>query len=361
LEHSSRILAGRGWQVLFLGTGALGATALRFPPHPSITIRQLNYCPPGLRQKLHYIWFCFWVVFAVLVWRADWVYASDALSCPVSLVLSFIPGIRILYHEHDSPATATGSGFLGVVMRCRRRLARRAKLCILPNPYRAQRFLSEAGGETKVVTVWNCPRREEIAEPRPAALGNGVWLHYHGSISGELLPLSVLYALAELPEFVKLRVIGYETIGSQGYSEQIKEVGRKIGVLHRIEFPGAMPRHELLQYCRRSDIGLALLPRDSNDSNMQAMAGASNKAFDYLACGLALIVPDLPDWRGMFVDRGYGVACRPEDQASVTEALRDLIGDPNRMRAMGECGRQRIEREWNYERQFEPVLAAIGA
>jgi glycosyltransferase involved in cell wall biosynthesis len=289
------------------------------------------------------------------------VYASDAFSCPVSLLLSFIPGIRILYHEHDSPAPAPSRGFLGVVMRCRLRLARRAKLCILPNPNRAQRFLSEAGGTANVITVLNCPRREEISEPRPAARENGIWLHYHGSISGELLPISVLYALAELPEFVKLRVIGYETIGSQGYSERIKEVGRELGVLHRIEFPGAMPRYELLQRCRQSDIGLALMPRDSNDSNMQAMAGASNKAFDYLACGLALVVSDLPDWRGMFVDPGYGVACRPEDQASITEALRNLIGDPDKMRAMGECGRQRIEREWNYERQFEPVLAAIEA
>jgi glycosyltransferase involved in cell wall biosynthesis len=122
-----------------------------------------------------------------------------------------------------------------------------------------------------------------------------------------------------------------------------------------------MPRYELLQYCRQSDIGLSLMPSVSNDLNMQAMPGASNKAFDYLACGLALIVSDLPEWRRMFVEPGYGVACRPEDRASIAAALRNLIGDPSRMRAMGECGRQRIEREWNYERQFESVLAVIEA
>jgi glycosyltransferase involved in cell wall biosynthesis len=361
LEHSSHILAGRGWRVLFLGIGAFGASALKFPPHPSITVRQLEHCPPGVRQKLHYLWFNIWVVFAVLAFRANWVYASDAWSCPVALGLSFLPGIRILYHEHDSPASATGSGFLGLVLRCRRRLARRARLCILPNPERARRFLREAGGATKAISVWNCPRREEISEARLEAPGNGVWLHYHGSISGELMPLSVLYALAELPEFVKLRVIGYETIGSQGYSERMKETARQLGVLHRMELPGAMPRYELLQHCRQSDIGLALMPRDSSDSNMQAMAGASNKAFDYLACGLALVVSDLPDWRSMFVESGYGVACCPEDHASITAALRNLIGDPGKIRAMGECGRQRIEREWNYERQFEPVVAAMEA
>ena len=36
LEHSSQILAGAGWKVLFLGTGAAGgADGLRFSAHPS--------------------------------------------------------------------------------------------------------------------------------------------------------------------------------------------------------------------------------------------------------------------------------------------------------------------------------------
>lgn len=42
LEHSSRILADAGWQVLFLGTGALGAAALRFPPHSNVRVRLLK-------------------------------------------------------------------------------------------------------------------------------------------------------------------------------------------------------------------------------------------------------------------------------------------------------------------------------
>src|SRR5947208_12762075 len=47
LEHSSRILADEGWQVLFLGTGHDGAEKLCFPPHPNITVRKLAFCGPG--------------------------------------------------------------------------------------------------------------------------------------------------------------------------------------------------------------------------------------------------------------------------------------------------------------------------
>ena len=59
LEHSSRVLARDGWEVLFLGTGALGADALRFPPHDRIRVRQMPFCPAGWRQKLHCVWFTF--------------------------------------------------------------------------------------------------------------------------------------------------------------------------------------------------------------------------------------------------------------------------------------------------------------
>src|SRR6476659_3866645 len=104
LQHSSRILAQRGWKVLFLGTGALGADALRFPPHPNVKVRQLRYCPAGWQQKVHYLAFCFWVLGWVLWWRPAWVYASDPLACPVALLLSFLPGVRMIYHEHDSPS-----------------------------------------------------------------------------------------------------------------------------------------------------------------------------------------------------------------------------------------------------------------
>src|SRR5207244_4323487 len=103
LQHSSRILAHNGWKVLFLGTGAQGAEALEFPPHPNIRVKHVHFCPAGWYQKLHYAWFVWWVLLWILLWRPRWIYASDLLACPVALLLSFVPGLKLLYHEHDSP------------------------------------------------------------------------------------------------------------------------------------------------------------------------------------------------------------------------------------------------------------------
>src|SRR5258706_9818951 len=99
LEHSSRLLADASWDVLFLGTGAEG---LRFPHHERITVKEIPFRSAGWRQKLHYAWFALWILFWTIRWRPAWVYASDSLSCPVALALSYLPGIRVAYHEHHS-------------------------------------------------------------------------------------------------------------------------------------------------------------------------------------------------------------------------------------------------------------------
>jgi glycosyltransferase involved in cell wall biosynthesis len=183
---------------------------------------------------------------------------------------------------------------------------------------------------------------------------------YQGSLSPDRLPVSVLAALAMLPETVKLRVIGYEVIGSAGYIATLQKRACELGVLDRVDFPaGPMSRSELLEFGRKSDIGLSFMPMRTNDINMRAMTGASNKAFDYLACGLALLVSDLADWRSFFVAPGYGLACDPADSTSIANSLSTFLGNLKETRAMGEKGRRRVAAEWNYETQFEPVLAAI--
>jgi glycosyltransferase involved in cell wall biosynthesis len=103
------------------------------------------------------------------------------------------------------------------------------------------------------------------------------------------------------------------------------------------------------------------MPKESDDINEQAMAGASNKPFDYLSCGMALLVSDLPDWRKIYVEAGYGLTCDPEEPESIATSLRWFLDQPVEMRAMGERGRRRIATEWNYETKFFPVLERISS
>jgi glycosyltransferase involved in cell wall biosynthesis len=327
----------------------------------------MPYCSPGWKQKAHYVRFTLWALWWTLRWRPDWIYASDLLSCPAALLLSFLPGVRMVYHEHDSPVSSNRSLFLRLSMWARRRLARRAKMCVLPNRRRAEQFDTEVhkssfNGHRPSMVVWNCPSLEELSAPRSAHNGSDLWVLYHGSIVPPRLPLSVLEALTGLPERVKLCVIGYETIGHRGYVSELRGRAEELGISGQVKFPGTlMDRKELLAWCRKCDVGLSFMPKVSADINMQAMVGASNKPFDYLSCGLALLVSDLSDWRAAYVEPGYGLACDPNDPESIAAALRWFLNHPVEMRAMGERGRQKIAEEWNYENQFSPVHERMEA
>lgn len=354
LEHSSEILADAGWQVLMMGTRHPGPEEIRSPAHDHIEERYWTFYPAGLWQKVHYLLFCAGVLLAAIRWRVGWLYLSDQAVTPVACVARYIPGLRVVYHEHD---TASGSGGLSVFQRLmqktRNATVRTAEICVWPNLRRAE---ISAPHRRDAIIVWNCPRRQEAALPRttPAA---GVGVFYHGSINAARLPATVVEALALLPADFRLTIAGYETLGSVGHIAQLFATAERLGVAQRVRYLGEIPyRADLMAECRKADIGLAFMPLDAVDINEANMTGASNKPFDYLACGLALLVSDRPDWRAAVVDTGLGLTCDPRSATSIAAALRQLSERPKDMRKMGERGRQRVLAEWNYEAQFRPVL-----
>ena len=89
------------------------------------------------------------------------------------------------------------------------------------------------------------------------------------------------------------------------------------------------------------------------------MAGASRKAFEYLAQGMPLLVSDRAEWRNLFVSKGVAVACDPSSPESVCQAVASVRSSPDRWREMGRLGASLIEREWNYETSIAPVVAEL--
>lgn len=360
LEHASHILAERGWKVTFLGIRRGYSPAKRFlAPHPNIEIREFPPCAPGWRQKFHYAAYCLWVWSEALKNPAPWVYASDPFAAPAALVLVRLFGRKAIYHEHDAPS-ASGSAFLRAVGRARVRLARAARLCVLPNEERARLF--EAETKRPALTVWNCPLAEEARPARPAETSGEFWAHYQGSIVPDRLPMAVVEAFRSLPPRAGLRICGYETIGHAGYVERLLERAKELGLAERVRFIGAAPQRDaMLEWARHSQVGLTLMPLKGGDVNMRHMTGASNKPFEYLACGMPLLVSELDDWKRFYADAGYGLACDPGSPESVAAALRWFLEHPEETREMGERGRAKIAAEWNYEKQFESVARLMEA
>ena len=356
LIHASTLMADAGWEVTFL-SAPIASNALALAPHPRIKIHAIRTRTSHVMNGISYAHYAVAAARLALRLRPNIVYASDPLGAGPGLLAARLAGAGLVYHEHDSPSPAT---LHPVLARSRAAAARAARLVVFPNEDRAHLAQSELRfTDNRLHVVWNVPTYAELASSAaPAELP--LIVYYHGSISPERLPETVAFAVKRMAGRARLRIAGYEAPGAQGYVKQLVGSDTGTAVDNLVEYIGMVSqRADLLMQAARAHVGLALMPCQSNDLNMRHMIGASNKPFDYIAAGLALLVSDLPDWTRIFVEPGFGLACNPADVDSLSTALRWFIEHPEGRRAMVARARKRIEAEWNYDRQFGAVLDSL--
>lgn len=352
--HAAELMADAGWRVTLLAAPIRG-DALSMTGSPHVELKAIAERPSHVIGRGAWLSYVAAAAGLALQRRPHVIYASDPLSAGAALAAAQLSGARLVYHEHDSPAAGASRRWVDAL---RRHAAARAELVVLPNAERAAVVGAYLGVAEKTVTVWNLPTRREL--PRlDAAPRERLELYYHGNISPELLPETVVHAIACLGRPARLRIVGYEAPGARGYIRRLVELGARSPAL--VEYAGEVSRGDLLSQATSADVGLALMPASGVNFNLRHLVGASNKAFDYMAAGQALLVSDLPEWRQTFEATGYARACDPTDPAALSEALTWFADHPEERRAMGLRGRARIERDWNYDTAFAPILARLSA
>lgn len=359
--HICEILCSAGVEVHVLGVRGKDTEGLEFPGN--IAERISIGVQPSSRYLLPWFWLFFnlkALFFAVWL-RPRFVHVSDYTACLAGILISYVTSARVIYHEHDSPVGGGGKKNR-MLLQLRRWLAKRARLCVLPNAGRAEAFELQTQCTQPAKVVWNCPTKAEIQAiipdhsrtRSPATLS----VAYAGTINDARVPPQLVEAMAKCPG-VSLTLVGYETIGSRGYVARLKRLAEALNVGDTFHFEGSKSRSEVLKELLKHDVCLGLMPMHSDDINMRHMVGASNKAFDAFVCGLPVIVSDLSDWVDTYVAAGVAMACNPTDVNSVAAVFLQLQSNPEQCRMMGEKARAMVEQNWNYEKQFEPVLKAM--
>jgi len=363
IQRSAAIFAAQGWSVRFLSIELDGeAERLEVSSVAGIQIERLRRYGAGWRLKLHYLAFVFWCWYRILRIKPALLYVSDPITSPAGVFLSLVTSIPIIYHEHDSPFEVPRDRTEKWLTRSRNFLARHARLCVLPNRLRADVFAKTAGGSAPVWRVMNCPRLSEIPPGSGPRVDSQFRLYYQGSIVPERVPLALLGALMLLPDHVHLVLVGFATAGRPGYVRDLAAEVTARGLESRVKLVGLVgQRDEMLHLCSQHNLGLALMPMRTDQLNLRAMAGASNKIFEYFACGLPVLVSDLPDHRELFVDAGVAKACNPDSAESIADAIRWFLDHAADAVEMGQRARRRIREDWNYEAQFQPVVDFVSS
>lgn len=356
LEQSALLFADAGWRVRLVAVEPETAMPSNLRSHRNVQLYQLPFCGPGVVQKLHYFWFVAVALRHALFCPTDWIYASDLFASPVAALLSFA-GFRVIYHEHDDPGTPK-TLFMRCLSRIRAWTGKKVNTVVIPNEQRKAQFVEATGRSRTTHVVWNVPLRSEaeLAQQKPE---HSIVFIYQGSIVPERLPATVIQAFVHLSKNATLLIVGYETIGHRGYIKELLDTAATAGVGSQVKYLGVFSRGELLRITRTAHVGLSLMPMESDDLNMRNMVGASNKAFEYLAAGCALMVSALPEWQKVVVDNSLGLSCDPRDVRSVVSTMQSFLDNPASAQRMGERGRQLVLGRWNYEREFGSVIRSI--
>jgi glycosyltransferase involved in cell wall biosynthesis len=354
--HAAHLMADRGWLVDLLSSPEQGTASLQVTAHPGLHHHATMMRRQNAIRPYDYYRFVAKAAYLSRNLRPDIVYASDPLACGPGLIAARLAGATLVYHEHDSPSAGALRSW---VARLRTAAIKRAKIVILPNLDRGRLLFDETKQpSSKLRIVWNMPRRGEL--PPPAAHDpSGLAIYFHGSITSDRLPETVIHAIRRFDGRVRLKIAGYEAPGAPGYLARLLALGSGSG-RPLVEYLGQIPREDLLRAASGADVGLALMPNRSDDVNMRHMVGASNKPFDYMAAGLALLVSDLPDWTSLYCAGGFGQACDPVSAESIAGALSWFLDHPAERRSMGERGRVKIQEVWNYDAAFAGVLDELG-
>ena len=351
--NAALLVADAGWDVHVL-TAPIAGKVMAFPAHGRITLHRFRERPTHVMSKASYARYTWAAVALARKLKVDVVYASDPLGGGAGLASARASGARLIYHEHDSPEP----GGQSLLYRLRSVAARGADLVVLPNAERARLAQAEIGFPAeRLRIVWNVPRRAEVLPECAKSSGLHI-LYYHGTLTPARLPLTIVEAVKRFEGRVELHFAGYTVAGAWGYVAELERSGAHDGRM-LVRNLGMISREDVLAAASRAHVGLALMPMTGGDVNMRHMTGASNKIFDYMAAGAVPIVSDVPDWRQMFVDAGYALACDPADVASIAGVVGRLLDAPGLREQIAGRNRAKIAAEWNYDTQFEPVLQQI--
>ena len=318
----------------------------------------------GLRQALRLprFWLTAWRRLNGL--RPEVVHCHDFDTLPAGWLWARLHRRAVIYDAHEyytelQQPRLGGSGIGRLLLRligaAEQALSRTASAVITVDERIARRYHNR-----RVVVVGHYPPRDfapqslDMAATKLAQPTEPATLIYAGRLSsdrGMLVIAAALQRLAQQGLHPRLRLLGTWTnpAEAQAFTAATR------GLEAQIEEVGWVPFEQVAAQMQQCDIALALLqpiPR--------YIAALPVKLFEYMACGLPMVISDFPANREVVAAADCGLLVDPANVDAVSEALARLLADPAEAHRLGENGRRAFEMHTNWQ-ALEPKLLAVYA
>jgi glycosyltransferase involved in cell wall biosynthesis len=212
-----------------------------------------------------------------------------------------------------------------------------------------KRIAIERGGKDpdSVYVVRSGPKldRLKIIEPVPELRKGRQYMVGYVGVMGKQEGIDYLLRAASYLIKDKERTdIHFGLVGGGTELENLQKYTEELGIAEYVTFTGRVPDQEMLEMLNTSDV--CVNPDVANEMNDKS---TMNKIMEYMALAKPIVQFDLTE--GRFSAGEASLYARKNDEIDLAEKIIELLDDPEKRKAMGEFGRDRVvnELEWNYE------------
>ena len=107
-------------------------------------------------------------------------------------------------------------------------------------------------------------------------------------------------------------------------------------------------------YAQSWTCGLAVMPETEHYREKEL-----TKFFEYMAAGLPILASDFPVWKSLIERQNVGICVNPTSPEAIQDAVRWLVANPEKARAMGERGRAAVLSTFNWDHEAARLVGLV--
>jgi glycosyltransferase involved in cell wall biosynthesis len=292
----------------------------------------------------------------VLRWKPDVVTGHEPETAALGLHLRSLCGARVVFDVHElwqetmarrapRPIRPMAQAAFAEALRC---IGRRVDWITTVSPpirdfYRAVRR------DGRVDLIYNSPPIETFPPCRQDVEGPVVVAH-EGSLDVQRGMLEMLEALAMARRSAEVRLLivgGVREWDRARFDEKVSS----LGLAAAIDSPGWVSYEGVGRLLSQSQIGIVAMQPSTNN-----YVGLSNKLFNYMCCGLAVIVPEGSMSADLVRRADCGVAVDTTRPEAIAGAIVRLARDPALRQRLGANGRRAVEQTYGWHKMAERLV-----
>lgn len=345
LHKECASLAEGGYEVVLIAPGS--------PTHVPPGVRHRPV--PAARSRLERVTRTMAAVYsAARSERADVYHFHDPELIVAGLALR-AGGARVVFDVHeDLPLDVRTKPwiprflrpFVGAAARFALRALQGCFTAIVP----ATPAIAESFSHRRTIVVRNYPRLEELVEPDAGAAPyeeRPLRAVYLGAITLVRGVEKMVRAMESplVPQGALLTLAGdFEDPGLR------RDMSRLPGWAH-VEAPGRVARADVARLLGSARVGLLVLQPAPNFEQ-----SLPTKLFEYMGAGLPVIASRFLECRAIVEEFECGLLVDPEDPEDVARAMLRIYADPEAARAMGERGRDAVQRQYQWRTEARSLV-----